>query len=156
MIFAKQKNTSQDIETFETMMQEEFKEKPVYKTRKAIILTGIAGVVLVVIAIITAFILTSNANNAKSTKMEVLANRISAERNWEETRHENPSENSRGYLIREWKTTNQPDLDELASTIGVSMESVAYPSGCKEGTNGEFLIQLCRKADNRTISLVIG
>ena len=156
MIFTKQKNASQDIEAFEAMMQEDFSEKPVYRTRKAIILTVIAGIVLVSIAIITAFILTSNANTAEATKMEGLANRISAERNWTETRHENPSENSRGYLIREWKTTTEPDLDELAATIGVSMEAVAYPSGCKEGTNGEFLIQLCRKADNRTLSLVIG
>lgn len=111
-----------------------------------------------VVCAFVAMALSGNAQAAakeKQTRMESLATSISAGQNWDETRNESPSENSKGWLIREWKTGNFADLDNLAAKLGVTMEAVPYPSGCQEGKTGEFLIQLCAKPDQSTVSLVI-
>lgn len=147
-----------DYDAIEGMLNVETEdEQPHTPKAGTLVVLGTIGL-FIIAAIVGAMILIGNLQTAereKHTRMESLAATVSADQNWVETKSEKPSENSKGWLVREWRSTSAADLDAIATKFGVTMSDVAYPSGCQEGSNGEFLIQLCAKPDTRTVSLVV-
>lgn len=112
----------------------------------------IAGIVAVV-----SFIGNFQADQQeKHERMEAIAATFSEGQNWEQVKSESPSENSQGWVVKEWKVNAQSEVATATEKLGITMVDVAYPAGCKEGSNGEFLIQVCSSPDTRKLQMVVG
>lgn len=141
---------------FEEMMETESDLKPEPTRNVALVFSLIAlSAIAVIFALLSVMGTLEVKEQAKHARMESLASTVAVGNSWQETRNELPGKNPRGLLIKEWKTGTPADIDMVAKSLGISMESVAYPAGCQEGHSGEFLVQLCQKSDNKTFSLII-
>lgn len=127
-------------------------------TRGTVIILGTLGVFLIA-AIIAVMVFVGNAGTAKREKherMETIASSFSEGQPWEQVKSESPSDNAKGWLVKEWAVNSQSEVEAATAKLGITMSDVAYRAGCTEGSNGEFLIQVCSSLGDRNLSLVIG
>lgn len=127
-------------------------------TRGTAIIIGTLGI-FVIAAIIAIMTFVGNAQTAereRHARMEAVAASFSEGQQWEQVSSESPSENSKGWLVKEWNVNSQSEVVAATEKLGITMADIAYRTGCKEGSNGEFLVQVCSSLDNRNLKMVIG
>lgn len=143
----------------EGMMQDEEEDRqPAKLSRGALIIIGTLGLFLIA-AIIAVMTFVGNAQTAereKHVRMEAVAASFSEGQQWEQVKSESPSENSRGWLVKEWTVNSQSEVTAATEKLGITMADIAYRAGCKEGSNGEFLVQVCSSLGDRNLTMVIG
>lgn len=143
----------------DSMMQhEELEPESRRITRGTVIILSTLAVFLIgaVIAIMGFVDNAQSAKEAKHQRMESIASTFSEGQAWEQVKNEKPSDNSKGWLVQEWLVTSQSEVQTATENLGIVMSDVAYRAGCKEGNDGELIVQVCSSPSSRTLSLVIG
>lgn len=127
-------------------------------TRGTAIVLSVIGVLLIgVVIVIMTFV--GNAQSAEATKharMESIASTFSNGQSWEQVKKESPSENSKGWLVQEWNINSQSEVVTATEKLGIAMSDVAYRDGCKDGLDGDLIVQVCSSPNSRELTLVIG
>lgn len=89
---------------------------------------------------------------ARHDAMTAIAAKIPAT-GWAEDSSSSPSLGK--VYNKTWKINTAVNLDEVATRLDIPMSDMAYPAGCKEGSSGEFYIQLCSANMGKTVSVII-